>query len=106
MYICICNGVTDDQIRAEVYRGACSLREISERLEVATSCGKCGKCARKLVRETLREAREVPLMAGLPASSEWDCVVPPRKPSGPSIGSITPAPGSGAAIKLPKLSAV
>ena len=68
MYICICNAVTDHQIRAEVYRGASSLREVSERLEVATCCGKCGKCARKLIRETLREAREEQLMPGLAAS--------------------------------------
>lgn len=53
MYICLCHGVTDSQIRQEVCEGACSLREVSRRLGVATQCGKCGRCAKALVEETL-----------------------------------------------------
>lgn len=51
MYICICNQVTDNHIRREMCNGACTLKDLSERLGVARDCGKCGKCARKLVDE-------------------------------------------------------
>lgn len=69
MYVCICNAVTDQQIRNEVLDGAGSLREVSRRLGVATCCGKCGKCARRLVRETLLEVRQEGLLTAQPASA-------------------------------------
>ena len=69
MYICICHAVTDHQIRNEVQAGAGSLRVVSERLGVATCCGKCGKCARRLVKETLRELRDERLMAAVPVNA-------------------------------------
>ncbi len=55
MYICLCRGITDSQIRQEVCEGACSLREVSQRLGVATQCGKCGRCAKAVVDEALDE---------------------------------------------------
>ncbi len=55
MYVCICHAVSDTQIRQEVCDGACSLREVSQRLGVATGCGKCGKCAKRVICETLNE---------------------------------------------------
>lgn len=51
MYVCLCKGVTDHQIRAEVEDGADSLRDVSRRLGVATQCGKCAGCARQVIRE-------------------------------------------------------
>lgn len=60
MYVCICHGVTDTQIRNAVCAGACTMRQISQELGVNTQCGKCGKCAQKVVRDTLEQlaARE------------------------------------------------
>ena len=49
MYICICNQVTDKHIRKEMCDGACTLKDLGERLGVARECGKCGQCARKLI---------------------------------------------------------
>ena len=69
MYICICHAVTDRQIRSEIHAGAGSLRAVSERLGVATCCGKCGKCARRLVKETLRELRDEQLVPVLSISA-------------------------------------
>jgi bacterioferritin-associated ferredoxin len=51
MYICICNGVTDDQIRAEIRQGACTMRDLRIRLGIATCCGRCGQCARAILAE-------------------------------------------------------
>lgn len=55
MYICICQGVTDNDIRREVSEGACSMRELRLRLGVASQCGKCAQCANDILRESLED---------------------------------------------------
>lgn len=58
MYVCICKGITDTQIRAAVQDGASSLRELNSALGVASQCGKCGIMARDIVRESLNDLAE------------------------------------------------
>ena len=58
MYVCICKGITDTQIRAAVQDGANSLREVHNSLGVASQCGKCGIIARDIVRESLADLAE------------------------------------------------
>jgi bacterioferritin-associated ferredoxin len=41
MFVCICNGITDKQIRSAVSRGASSLQELRDELGVASQCGGC-----------------------------------------------------------------
>ena len=53
MYVCLCKGITDTQIRAAVEDGANSIREVRNSLGVASQCGKCGILAREIVREAL-----------------------------------------------------
>ncbi len=53
MYVCLCKGVTDHRIRAEVEAGAQSLRDVSRRLGIATQCGKCASCAREIIRDAV-----------------------------------------------------
>jgi len=53
MYVCICRAITDNQIREEVRQGASTLREVGQRLGVASQCGKCGKHARSVIREAI-----------------------------------------------------
>lgn len=53
MYVCLCKGVTDRQIRRAIDEGARSYRAVRECLGVATQCGKCGCSARAIVREEL-----------------------------------------------------
>ncbi len=53
MYVCLCKGITDTQIRAAVEDGANSLRDVRNTLGVASQCGKCGILTREIVRETL-----------------------------------------------------
>ena len=55
MYVCVCKGITDTQIRAAVQDGANSLREVRNTLGVATQCGKCGILAREILRESLSD---------------------------------------------------
>ncbi len=55
MYVCLCVGVTDGQIREAIYEGCCSYREVREATQVGTQCGKCACLAKQVVRETLTE---------------------------------------------------
>jgi bacterioferritin-associated ferredoxin len=55
MYVCLCQGVTDGQIREAIMEGCCSYREVRETLNVASKCGKCACLAKQVVRETLTE---------------------------------------------------
>lgn len=55
MYICLCHGITDHQIRECVAEGACSLQDLRARLGVATSCGCCALTVENVLREILIE---------------------------------------------------
>lgn len=45
MYVCVCNAITDSQIRASVAAGAQSLTDLKNQLGVATCCGCCSDLA-------------------------------------------------------------
>ena len=53
MYICLCKGITDNQIKDAVLGGASSLREVRKQLGVMTQCGKCGLITKQIVEDTL-----------------------------------------------------
>lgn len=49
MYICICNAITDSQIKAAVASGATTLADLQFDLGVATGCGRCAESAMELL---------------------------------------------------------
>ena len=51
MYICICNGITDSQIKEAVANGVGSFEDLQQQLGVANQCGECKCHARKCLRE-------------------------------------------------------
>lgn len=53
MYVCVCHGVTDRQIREVVDGGACSLFEVQCQLPVGSCCGRCQETADQVVNEHL-----------------------------------------------------
>jgi len=53
MYVCLCNGITESQIRDAVGGGARSLSELHRCLGVASCCGRCADCAQQVLHETL-----------------------------------------------------
>lgn len=55
MYVCVCNAVTESQIRDTVCEGKCSLGQLRACLGVAAECGKCAPMAQQVLHETLRE---------------------------------------------------
>lgn len=65
MVVCICNNVTEKDIRRAVRDGACSMACLAERLAVSTCCGKCHPIARECL-ESLVES-EFDDSFGIPA---------------------------------------
>lgn len=63
MYVCVCKGITDRQIKAAIHNGASSLGQLRKALGVASQCGKCSLMTRELLDEALNE---MPLINGLP----------------------------------------
>ena len=55
MYVCLCNAVTESQIREAACEGSCSLRQLRACLGVAAHCGKCAQMARQVLNDTLRD---------------------------------------------------
>lgn len=53
MYVCLCQGVTDRQIRGAADDGARNVRDLRRQLGVASGCGKCAPCARAVLNEHL-----------------------------------------------------
>lgn len=56
MIVCICNNVSDRDIRKAVASGMSTMAELRDNLAVATCCGKCHSCARQVLRESLADA--------------------------------------------------
>ncbi len=55
MYVCLCKGVTDKQIRSAAMSGVSSMRQLNQCLGVAGQCGKCGKLAKEILRDAQTE---------------------------------------------------
>ncbi len=51
MYVCVCNAVTDREIRQCADLGARSLNDLGDALGVATCCGRCAEAADQVLRE-------------------------------------------------------
>ena len=54
MYICLCQAVTDHDIKANVNAGAESLDDVQATLPVALNCGTCRDSAEALINEALQ----------------------------------------------------
>ena len=51
MYVCICNAITDEQIRQAAESGVKDLWGLQAELGVATNCGSCKETASRILRE-------------------------------------------------------
>jgi len=60
MYVCICNGVTDRQIREAADAGCDSVSEMTMRTGAGASCGSCLGLVAELIDE-VRARRALPL---------------------------------------------
>ncbi|MGR9107299.1 MAG: (2Fe-2S)-binding protein [Gammaproteobacteria bacterium] len=51
MYICICNAISDRQIKIAILEGRSSVRELHAHFGFESCCGKCNRCMRILLDE-------------------------------------------------------
>ena len=51
LYICICNAITERQVKESARSGVNSIDELSATLGVGSGCGRCRECALELLRE-------------------------------------------------------
>lgn len=64
MYVCICNAVTDRDIQQAADAGASTLKDLRHELNVATCCGRCASCAKRVLKEA-RKANRLESAPGL-----------------------------------------
>ncbi len=59
MYVCLCKGITDSQIRDAVDSGAESVRAVRDSLGASSQCGGCASQVREIVKATLEDTPNV-----------------------------------------------
>ena len=62
MYVCICNAITERQVRECAAKGSCSVDELGSELGLGSGCGRCRECASELLQEIGRDLK-APLLA-------------------------------------------
>ncbi len=72
MYICLCNAITERDIRSCCAdEGACTMRDLERCLGVGASCGKCKHAAKQILNEvrSLNDSRSDSrtILSGAPA---------------------------------------
>jgi bacterioferritin-associated ferredoxin len=55
MFVCVCNAVTESQVRQAVDEGAVTLADLQARLNVASHCGCCTEQAGEVLQKRLLE---------------------------------------------------
>ncbi|MFQ2367898.1 bacterioferritin-associated ferredoxin [Aeromonas enteropelogenes] len=61
MYVCLCRGITDTQIRKAVQAGNGEFRQLKQELEVGAQCGKCVRMTMEIIATELDKlAKEQP----------------------------------------------
>ncbi|WP_298891416.1 bacterioferritin-associated ferredoxin [Acinetobacter sp.] len=55
MYVCLCRGITDQDIKDAMQNGAESIRDVREMLDLGTCCGRCVPEAKTIISEELAE---------------------------------------------------
>jgi bacterioferritin-associated ferredoxin len=55
MYVCICKGITDSQIRSAVADGLTNYHELRQTLGLSSQCGRCAVSAREIFSASLHQ---------------------------------------------------
>lgn len=67
MYVCLCNGVTDTQIKDAVDNGCQRMRDLRAQLGVTKQCGKCASHA----LEVLTQAKAQQALTVMGGKKDW-----------------------------------
>ncbi|MGB3331861.1 MAG: (2Fe-2S)-binding protein [Mycobacterium sp.] len=57
MYVCLCAGVTSQQVIDAVRAGAATTKQVGERTGAGAVCGRCRTNIRALIATTLQESQ-------------------------------------------------
>ena len=66
MYVCVCNGVTDNEIRQAAAAGCSGLTELTMRTGCGACCGSCVEVAAALLADETRRIAEARQAAIVP----------------------------------------
>ena len=69
MYVCICNAITDKDIRRAASRGATTVMDLTNELGVAAGCGSCRETAAEILSEHEHRNRRFEPVVFTPASA-------------------------------------
>ena len=58
MYVCVCNAVTDSDIRNAVDNGVYTMRQLQQKTGCASTCGCCKELAVETLQQALADRRE------------------------------------------------
>ncbi len=61
MYVCVCNGVTDRQIREATEAGCATVAEMTMRTGAGSNCGSCLGLVAELIGDVQNERRALSL---------------------------------------------
>ena len=67
MYVCVCNAITDKQIREAAETGVRDLWGLQAKLGVASNCGSCKETASEILREHRAAVRQAEPQIYVPA---------------------------------------
>jgi bacterioferritin-associated ferredoxin len=71
MIVCVCNNISDREIRQAVDLGLSTMAELRQDLGVATCCGKCASCAKQVLRSHLERQIEATELSFRPAQAAF-----------------------------------
>jgi bacterioferritin-associated ferredoxin len=63
MYVCICNAVTESDVREAVRQGVRSLRVLASETGCGTNCGRCARTAAEVLKESLGSVPELSIVS-------------------------------------------
>ena len=59
VYICLCNAITEREIRSCAAEGACTMTDLERCLGVGTNCGRCRSTASEILNESRSDSRTI-----------------------------------------------
>ena len=58
MYVCVCNAVTDSDVRDAVDNGVCTIRQLRQKTGCTSTCGCCKELAVEILQQAMEDTRE------------------------------------------------
>jgi bacterioferritin-associated ferredoxin len=65
MYVCLCNALTDCELRAHATAQTCSVEMVYRALGVEPLCGKCVPFVRQMLQQVVEQGRAQPAGASV-----------------------------------------